>query len=72
MTGNVCEFTQSDYVSYPYNAADGRNAGDLEKEKVVRGGSWFDRPAQARNGFRMGFPTWQKVYNVGFRVVLDE
>lgn len=72
MNGNVAEWTQSDYKAYPYNANDGRNAGNLDTEKVVRGGSWNDRPAQCRNGYRLGFPTYQRVYNVGFRVICEE
>ena len=72
MNGNVCEWTQSDYKAYPYNDADGRNNGDLTKEKVARGGSWNDRPAQCRNGYRIAFPTYQRVYNVGFRVICEE
>ena len=72
MNGNVAEWTQSDYKAYPYNANDGRNAGNLDTEKVARGGSWNDRPAQCRNGYRIGFPTYQRVYNVGFRVICEE
>ena len=72
MNGNVAEWTLSDYKPYPYNAADGRNDGNVENEKSVRGGSWFDRPAQCRNGSRLPYPTYQKVYNVGFRVVCEE
>ncbi len=72
MNGNVWEWTQSDYAPYPYKADDGRNVGDLLKEKVARGGSWFDRPAQSRNGSRIGYPAYQKVYNVGFRVICEE
>lgn len=71
MHGGVSEWTQSDYKPYPY-ASDGRNSGDLSKEKVVRGGSWHERPKLARSGFRLMYPTWQKVHNVGFRVVIEK
>ena len=36
---------------------------------VVRGGSFYDRPRRARSAFRQHYPPWQRVYDVGFRVV---
>jgi formylglycine-generating enzyme required for sulfatase activity len=69
--GNVAEWTRSAYRPYPYNAADGRDAGKPEGEKVARGGSWFDRPQRCRAAFRLNYPYWQGVYNVGFRVVSE-
>ncbi len=72
MNGNVCEWTLSDYKAYPYNANDGRNGCNPKTEKVVKGGSWFDLPKTARNGYRLPYPAWQKVYNVGFRVICEE
>ena len=35
----------------------------------LRGGSWADRPFRATSAFRLSYPKWQKVYNVGFRVI---
>lgn len=72
MNGNVAEWTLSDFQPYPYVADDGRNAGNADGLKVVRGGSWFDRPKTARNGYRLPYKSWQRVYNVGFRVVCEE
>jgi formylglycine-generating enzyme required for sulfatase activity len=58
MHGNAAEWTLSDYE---------------HDRKVVRGGSFFDRPRRSRSSFRWGYPAWQRVFNVGFRiVVLDE
>jgi len=58
MHGNAAEWTLSDY--------------DTDR-RVVRGGSFFDRPARSRSSFRLGYPSWQRVFNVGFRIViLDE
>ncbi len=58
MHGNAGEWTLSKYDSDRY---------------VVRGGSFFDRPARSRSSFRLGYPYWQRVFNVGFRiVVIDE
>ncbi len=43
----------------------------LDGPKVVRGGSWRDRPFRARSAFRLSYPAYQRVFNVGFRVVLE-
>ncbi|MBR5626704.1 MAG: SUMF1/EgtB/PvdO family nonheme iron enzyme, partial [Thermoguttaceae bacterium] len=72
MIGNVAEWTASDYRAYPYIADDGRNAGDLAARKVARGGSWRDRPKWARSGLRRDYESWQKVFNVGFRVLCED
>jgi formylglycine-generating enzyme required for sulfatase activity len=40
--------------------------------KVVRGGSWRDRPKNCRSSFRLAYQPWQQVFNVGFRVVIEE
>jgi len=40
-------------------------------QTVVRGGSWCDRPKRCRSAFRLSYPAWQRVHNVGFRVVSD-
>ena len=37
----------------------------------MRGGSWYDRPKRCRSAFRLSYPAWQKVYNVGFRIVIE-
>ncbi len=72
MVGNVSEWTQSDYVDYPYEAANGRNDGDVRIRKVARGGSWSDRPKDAGSTVRFAYESYQKVYNVGFRVVVAD
>ncbi len=72
MLGNVAEWTASDYKPYPYVATDGRNAGDAATKKVARGGSWRDRPKWARAGVRADYEPWQRVFNVGFRVVCED
>jgi len=58
MHGDAAEWTDTTYAH-----------GDEQGRKVVRGGSFFDRPAHARSGFRLAYPPWQRVFNVGFRVV---
>ena len=72
VVGNIAEWTRSDYKPYPYDAKDGRNALDEGTKKVLRGGSWHDRPFRATSSFRLGFPTWHRVYNAGFRVIVED
>ncbi|MBC8871295.1 MAG: SUMF1/EgtB/PvdO family nonheme iron enzyme [Planctomycetes bacterium] len=73
--GNAAEWTRSAYRSYPYDANDGRNdiARETSSEKrVVRGGSFYDRPKRCRSSHRLAFPAWQGVHNVGFRIVVED
>ena len=67
--GNVAEWTLSTYRPYPYRAADGRNDPTLPEPRVVRGGSWRDKPQQARSASRLAYRPYQPVFNVGFRAV---
>ena len=70
MIGNVAEWTLDDYRPYPYQpqtACAGIGAG---MRKAVRGGSWADRPKESRASARWDYPQWQRVYNVGFRIVV--
>jgi formylglycine-generating enzyme required for sulfatase activity len=59
MLGNVSEWTLSDY---------GKCGSGIER-KVIRGGSWRDRPNKARASWRWGYYKFQPVFDVGFRVV---
>lgn len=73
MHGNVWEWTLSQYASYPYLDGDGRNdTGVSEAKRVARGGSWYDRPYRSTSSYRLPYRDYQKVYNVGFRVVMME
>ena len=72
MHGNVWEWTRSNYKPYPYNTDDGRNDLNHQDKKVARGGSWYDRPYRATSTYRLPYRPYQKVFNVGFRVVLEE
>ena len=71
MVGNVNEWTRSNYHPYPYSDNDDRNDGKSSKRKVARGGSWADRPADSGSSVRRPYESWQKVYNVGFRVIVE-
>ncbi len=61
MYGNVAEWTRSEL-----DTADG------EKEMIVKGGSWHDRPYRCTTDFRIAYPPYQPVFDVGFRVVVEE
>jgi formylglycine-generating enzyme required for sulfatase activity len=56
MHGNVWKWTTGDFTP---------------ERKAIRGGSWFDRPSRATSASRQGYRPWQRVYNVGFRVIID-
>jgi formylglycine-generating enzyme required for sulfatase activity len=71
MHGNVSEWTRTTYKAYPYDAADGRDEPQSSGRKVARGGSWRDRPQRATSSFRLSYQPYQRVYNVGFRVVCE-
>jgi len=71
MHGNAAEWTLSTYKPYPYDAADGRNDAKADGLKVVRGGSFYDRPAWARSALRLAYEPYQAVFDVGFRVVCE-
>jgi formylglycine-generating enzyme required for sulfatase activity len=71
IVGNVSEWTRSSYQPYPYTEG-GRNDENAQAKKVARGGSWNDRPKTAGSTVRFAYESYQKVYNVGFRVIVQE
>ncbi|MDO5553013.1 MAG: SUMF1/EgtB/PvdO family nonheme iron enzyme [Planctomycetia bacterium] len=72
MHGNVAEWTRSLARPYPYVDNDGRNdVTNADEMRIVRGGSWRDRPVNARSEFRSFYRPWQGVFNVGFRVICN-
>ena len=73
MIGNAAEWTRSEYRPYPWKEGDGRNESlDSRVPRAVRGGSWYDRPKRATSSWRWGYPGWRPVYNVGFRVIIED
>jgi formylglycine-generating enzyme required for sulfatase activity len=68
MHGNVAEWTRSDYVSYPYN----EKSKEVSEYKVVRGGSYIERPKFSTSYSRKGFYPYQRVFNVGFRMIIED
>ena len=68
MHGNAWEWTRSAYRAYPF----GGQVEDLVAgARVVRGGSWYDRPQRCTSSFRLAYQPWQRVFNVGFRVICE-
>ncbi len=67
MHGNAAEWTRSTYRPYPFRDAETTGPG----RKAIRGGSWVDRPKRCRSAFRLSYPAWQRVHNVGFRVICE-
>jgi len=70
MHGNVGEWTLSRYEPYPWSDDDGRNSVDAGGRRVARGGSWCVRPKHARSSIRIAYRPYQKVHDVGFRVLV--
>ncbi|BDD07435.1 HzsA-related protein [Aureibacter tunicatorum] len=59
MHGNVKEWTKTNHTL----------SGD---KKRVKGGSWKDRPLRAKAFFSIPFSSWQKVPDVGVRLIIRE
>lgn len=72
MHGNAAEWTRSTYRPYPFVDSAADQTAKPEDRKVVRGGSFHDRPARCRSSFRLNYAAWQRVHDVGFRVVCEE
>jgi formylglycine-generating enzyme required for sulfatase activity len=72
MAGNVWEWTSTLYRPYPYSSNDGREAVQVEGNRVLRGGSWHDLPINARAAFRNHFvPIDARDASVGFRIARE-
>ena len=69
MHGNAAEWTRSTYRPYPYVDEPVAESPSNVGRKVVRGGSWRDLPKHATSSYRLSYLPYQRVFNVGFRVV---
>lgn len=67
MNGNVAEWTASDHLPYPLKEKD----KNPTEKKIVRGGSWRERPAYSTSSSRKAYYPWQRPMNVGFRIVVN-
>jgi hypothetical protein len=45
------------------------NVWEWTQGSTACGGSWYDRPKRATANYRFHYATWQRVFNVGFRVM---
>jgi formylglycine-generating enzyme required for sulfatase activity len=71
MHGNAAEWTRSDYSSaLKVNLATAETF-QADAPKTVRGGSWRDRPFRATSSFRLAYPPYEKIFNTGFRVIIE-
>jgi formylglycine-generating enzyme required for sulfatase activity len=75
MAGNVWEWTQSLFDSYPYDPADGREDRDAPGPRVLRGGAFFnaeylDSSRYVHCAFRLDWPPSYRIMTYGFRVVV--
>ncbi len=70
MSGNVWEWTRSQFKPYPYNAGDGRESLSGGDARVLRGGSWDDSQDGARAVSRLGDSPSYRFNGDGFRLVV--
>lgn len=68
MHGNIAEWTRSDYLPYPYN----EKSKATSEYKVARGGSYIERAKFSTAYARKAYYPWQRVHNVGFRVIIED
>lgn len=68
MHGNVSEWTRSDYLPYPYK----EKTKQTSDHKVARGGSYIERPKFSTSYARKAYYPYQRVFNVGFRVIIED
>lgn len=71
MSGNVWEWTQDWYGPYPDTAQVDPMGPDQGKNKVYRGGSWFNAPSTLRSANRHRHPTDEPFTNAGVRLVRE-
>lgn len=69
MSGNVWELCSSQYKSYPFDGADGREDLGGTSARVVRGGSWAYIQGSTRAAFRRNYLPTDRNNIIGFRVV---
>jgi formylglycine-generating enzyme required for sulfatase activity len=68
MNGNVWEWCQSKYKTYPYKADDGRENLQETAVRVIRGGSWDNSELSCRSAYRRRVVP--ALRTIGFRIVM--
>lgn len=72
MHGNVWEWTLTPYRGDGGTDNDGLDDAEDSGLRVVRGGSWYDRPKRATSSYRLAYAPYARVFNVGFRLVAED
>jgi sulfatase modifying factor 1 len=73
MHGNVSEWVNDWYAdSYPSGAQTNPKGPDTGKERIRRGGSWYDPAARCRSAFRLRVAPDRVDRIIGFRLVTDK
>ena len=68
MLGNVWEWCSSQYRPYPYESRSSREEVASEDARVLRGGSWYGPPEEARPAARRWLHPGARQFNFGFRL----
>jgi len=71
MSGNVSEWVNSLYWTYPYLPTDGREDTTSTGLRVVRGGSWMSPLEEITTYYRLGVDPSTYDLNTGFRCARD-
>jgi formylglycine-generating enzyme required for sulfatase activity len=70
MSGNVLEWCQDWYGSYSSNAQTNPNGPSGGSDRVLRGGSWFNRARLCRVSYRLDYSPGYGCHDFGLRLVL--
>jgi len=72
MSGNVWEWTRSNYKNYEYDPKDGRENMEAEKNvaRVLRGGAYLNEGVYLRCAFRLRDSPYLRYFSFGFRCVV--
>jgi len=68
MHGNVSEWCWDYYDSYPDAFQENPSGPDTGKNRVARGGGWYDYAKHVRSAYRSAVPADYRDYKRGFRL----
>lgn len=71
MHGNVCEWCQDWYGSYPAKAVSDPQGSSSDVSRVIRGGSWNAEARAARSAYRGINSPGFRYFGLGFRLVKE-